>query len=163
MAKITQQDRQRKQHELNQLVEMIFWEQGASAITYSEVAKRYGTSKSGIQRYYSSQNEFIDYLKSALVSVIEQRLDWSGQTELMASWFEALSDEEDTRFRQTVEFLMREALVDKPGQPLSTEFERFRLRLKSSFNSDMEFFYLLGKTYANLTGGYQRYDMQLVK
>ena len=53
---------------------------------------------------------------------------------------------------------MREALLHQPGRSLSRKFEGFRQRLKSSFDNDVDFYALVGKSYTVLTGGYDRYD-----
>ncbi|WP_299138859.1 hypothetical protein [uncultured Vibrio sp.] len=158
MARISQEDKLRKQNELNQIVMDIFWEEGADAVTYAEVARRYETSKSAIQRYYTSQVSFLDFLKCGLVPIVEHRVDWRSENTIKESWFIALNDNVDLRFKKAVEFLMREALLYQPGQPLSKAFEIFRHRLKTSFVNEVDFYALIGKSYTILTGGFERYD-----
>ncbi|WP_122082682.1 TetR/AcrR family transcriptional regulator [Vibrio coralliirubri] len=158
MARISQEDKLRKQKELNQIVMEIFWEFGPDAVTYAEVARQYGTSKSAIQRYYASQNDLRGFLKCALVPFVEERVDWTNEDSVLDSWFVALNDDNDVYFKKAVEFLMREALLYQPGQLLSKEFEVFRSRLKSAFKNEVDFFALVGRSYSTLTGGYNRYD-----
>ncbi|WP_434565650.1 TetR family transcriptional regulator [Vibrio chagasii] len=158
MARISQEDKLRKQQELNQIVMDIFWQEGPEAVTYAEVARRYQTSKSAIQRYYATQADLLVFLKSALVPFVEERVEWTNEQTVIESWFVALNDGVDLRFRNAVEFLMREALLYQPGLPLSKAFEIFRYRLKSTFNNDVDFYALVGKSYTILTGGYERYD-----
>ena len=100
MARISQEDKLRKQHELNQLVMDIFWEEGPDAITYAEVARRFNTSKSAIQRYFASQTDFLNFLKCALVPYVESRVDWSNEQTILDSWFEALDDNHDQRLKK---------------------------------------------------------------
>ncbi|WP_117232502.1 TetR family transcriptional regulator [Vibrio maerlii] len=147
MAKITAEERARKQEALNEIVLDIFWNEGWPAVSYAEVAKRFGTTKSAIQRYYPSHEHFGLALQGKVMPIIAGHLDWSSKDKFMQSWMDALSNKEDLRFRRVLELLFHETLRETPSPQTGVGVDRFIGKIAEAFGDRSVADELFGKTF----------------
>ncbi|NOH79917.1 TetR/AcrR family transcriptional regulator [Vibrio sp. RE86] len=150
MAKITAEERARKQEALNQIVLDIFWNEGWPAVSYAEVAKRFGTTKSAIQRYYPTHEHFGLALQGKVMPIIAEHLDWSSSDKFIDSWMVALSNENDVRFRRVLELLFHETLRENPSKMTTAGVDRFTGKIIEAFGDANIVDILFGRTFLYL-------------
>jgi len=150
MAKITAEEKARKQQALNEIVLEIFWNEGWQAVSYAEVAKRFGTTKSAIQRYFPSHDHFALALQGKVMPLITSHLDWSSKEKFIESWMTALTNNEDLRFRKVLELLFIESTKETASQMSLVGVERFTGKIKETFGDESVSNELFGRTFIYL-------------
>ncbi|MGF1755909.1 TetR family transcriptional regulator [Vibrio makurazakiensis] len=150
MAKITAEEKARKQQALNEIVLEIFWDQGWPAVSYAEVAKRFGTTKSAIQRYFPSHDHFALALQGKVMPLIASHLDWSSKDKFIESWMAALTNTKDLRFRKVLELLFIESTRESPSQMSLVGVERFTGKINQAFQDESVSHELFGRTFLYL-------------
>lgn len=147
MARITAEEKARKQEELNNIILDIFWNEGLHAVTYTEIAKRFGTTKSAIQRYFPSSDHFPLAWQGKIGPIMMEKLDWSSQEAFVKSWMSALSDEEDIRFRRIMELLFSETSKPASSQPTKIGVDRFTQQINQAFGDESVSLEVFGRTF----------------
>lgn len=147
MARITAEEKARKQEELNKIILDIFWNEGFHAVTYTEVAKRFGTTKSAIQRYFPSSDDFPLAWQGKIGPIMMGCLDWSSKEQFVESWMAALSNEEDIRFRRIMELLYIETSKPQSSQPTKFGVERFTQQIVNAFGDESVAHEVFGRTF----------------
>ncbi|WP_117232504.1 TetR/AcrR family transcriptional regulator [Vibrio maerlii] len=90
MARITQEQRDKNKQVLDDLIWKIFTNEGWDAITYQRLADEFGSKKSTMQRYYPSQDDFLDGIRGRPMKLLAEQLDTSSPEALLESWFSAM-------------------------------------------------------------------------
>lgn len=147
MAKITAEEKARKQQALNEIILDIFWDEGWQAVSYAEVAKRFGTTKSAIQRYFPSHDHFVLALQGKVMPLIASHLDWSDKDKFIESWMTALTNTEDLRFRKVLELLFIESTKENPSQMSLVGVQRFTEKIYDAFEDESVAHELFGRTF----------------
>lgn len=148
MPRIPTEEKLRKQKELNGIVLDLFLSEGIHAVTYTEVAKRYNTTKSAIQRYYPAHSDFVSVLDKTLLTFVIDTLNWKSEAMFIESWKNAIYNEKCTKFRKAIEFLFADAAgVNTSTVTLST-VEQLRLLIQQKFNNDSIFYNLMGESFS---------------
>ncbi|MGF1755908.1 TetR/AcrR family transcriptional regulator [Vibrio makurazakiensis] len=148
MPRISNEEKQRKQQELNSIVLELFLSEGIHAITYTEVAKRYNTTKSAIQRYYPAHSDFVHVLDAKLLPLVIDTLDWKTEAKFIQSWKKALNDETCTRFRKVIEFLFADAVGAGTSPVTFDAVAKLRLLIRDKFDDDSIFYQLMGESFS---------------
>ncbi|WP_117232500.1 TetR family transcriptional regulator [Vibrio maerlii] len=150
MARISTEEKARKQAELNAIILDIFWNEGIQAVTYAEIAKRFGTTKSTIQRYFPTSDHFPLAWEGKIGPIISEFLDWSSKDNFEASWMRALENENDVRFRRILEVMFVEAAKVKSTEPAKVGVERFKTKITQVFNDETVAHQVFGRTFCYL-------------
>ncbi len=147
MARITAEEKAHKQEELNNIILDIFWNEGLHAVTYTEIAKRFGTTKSAIQRYFPSSDHFPLAWQGKIGPIMMEKLDWSSKEAFIDSWMEALSDKEDRRFFRIVEMLYANASTPSSSEQAKMGVNRFTQQINQAFGDESVSFEVFGRTF----------------
>mgnify|MGYP000241442648 CR=1 FL=1 len=148
MARISNQEKLRKQQDLNRIVLDLFLSEGVHAVTYNEVAKRYNTTKSAIQRYYPSHSDFVNVLESALLPFVIDTLSWKSELSFIESWKRAIYSDKCSKFRKAIEFLLADAAGSKTSEVTLVTVEKLRMLVDEKFNNESILFDLIGESFS---------------
>lgn len=150
MPRIPTEEKQRKQKELNGIVLDLFFCEGIHAVTYTEVAKRYNTTKSAIQRYYPTHADFVNVLDSTLFPLVVDALNWRDEASFIQSWKRAISNEKCSKFCKAIEFLLADAAAAKTSDVTFSTVEKLRLLVREKFDNESIFFTLMGESFSTI-------------
>lgn len=150
MARITRKQREKNELILDDLIWNICSKEGWPAVSYAEVAKRFGTTKSAIQRYYPTHEHFGLALQGKVMPIIAEHLDWSSSDKFIDSWMVALSNENDMRFRRVLELLFHETLRENPSKMTTAGVDRFTGKIVEAFGDANIADILFGRTFQYL-------------
>ncbi|USE34352.1 TetR/AcrR family transcriptional regulator [Endozoicomonas sp. SCSIO W0465] len=76
MAKISSEERARRQQSYDAVILNIFMTESWEAITYDRLSRELDISKSTLQRYYPSRMHFVSALEGNVMPIVARNLDW---------------------------------------------------------------------------------------
>lgn len=107
MARISPKERERKRVLYDQHIFETFLEVSWSKITYDNIAKTFGVTKSSLQNYYPTRWHFAEALRGRMKFLAEECLDTTNRETLVQSWKQSIV--ENRIFRESVQLMLNSA------------------------------------------------------
>lgn len=132
MAKISQEERNKKLEQYNAYIEQLFFTEGWDEVTLSRVAKHFNVSLSSVQRYFPRRKDLSLAFRHKLIGIVYEDLDVSSKATFVESWTNKLSQ---PRFRRIVEMFVHANMSDTLDEQASAAVSGLVQDLKKNMSA----------------------------
>ena len=133
MARISQQEKEKKYAELADAILMLFLEKGWHCLTYDNLALATGVKKSTLQGYYPIKNDFFTAIEGRILPILIGELNFTSKVALQNSWMKALKT---APFCHVIQFFLHHCVEVHNSDYAKKGFSNFTLYVESRLSKE---------------------------